>query len=176
MRNNLFIIAKSGWKYIAYAVAASIVFSILDMDLLAFFAFLAAISFVYLFRNPERVMPFYQQKSLVSPCDGVVTAIEQLEGSDYAYRLDIESSYFDVGVLRVPMHAKVEEIVIVKGARVAKNSKLFPLLNEYAAITFCDDSDNSVKVLHRLKQSLAPLNLNVGQELKGSETLIGYFS
>jgi len=210
MRNNLFIIAKSGWKYIAYAAAAFILFSILDLDILAFVAFVATALFIYLFRNPERVTPFYQQKSLVSPCDGVVTAIEDLEEADFAYRLDIESSYFDVGVLRVPMHAKVENIQIVRGTRVAKSSKLFPLLNEHASITFHDDNGNRVKVIHRLKQSLAPLdieliraqelmpsarygmmingvtsiylpanfrlNLNVGQELKGAETLIGYFS
>jgi phosphatidylserine decarboxylase len=210
MRNNLFIIAKSGWKYIGYAIAASIIFSVLGLKMFTFVALLMTVFLIYLFRNPERETPYYQQKSLVAPCDGVVTAIEDLEDSDYAYRLEIESSYFDVGILRVPMQAKVEKVKIIRGTRVAKSSRLFPLLNEHASITFHDDNGNRVKVIHRLKQSLAPLdielvkaqelmasarygvmingltsiylpanfrlNLNVGQELRGSETLIGYLS
>ncbi|QOP46274.1 phosphatidylserine decarboxylase [Sulfurimonas paralvinellae] len=210
MRNNLFIIANSGWKYIGYALVAFILFSLLDWDLLAFISLLMTGLFIYLFRNPERIMPFYQQKNLVAPSDGVVTAIEHLENSDYAYRLDIESSYLNIGVLRVPMAAKVSEVKIVRGVRTGKNSKLFSLLNENGEITFADEADNKVKVLHRLKQSFAPLdidliksqelmqaarygvmingvtslylpanfrlNLNVGQELRASETLVGYFS
>jgi phosphatidylserine decarboxylase len=210
MRNNLFIIAKSGWKYIGYALGAFLLFSVLDLEFLAFLAFIATAFFLYTFRNPERQMPFYQQNSLVAPTDGVVTAIEELQNSEYAYKIDIESSYFDVGVLRVPMSAKVAFVEIFRGSRVAKNSKLFTLLNEYAEIVFVDDAKNSVKLLHREKQSFAPLeielikeqelmqsarygfmingvssiylksnfrlNVSVGQEVRASETLIGYFS
>ena len=210
MRNNLFIIAKNGWSYIAYASLAFVIFSLLDLDFLAFLAFVAIGAFVYLFRNPERVMPFYQANSLVAPSDGVITAIEQLEDEVFSYRVDIESSYFNVGILRVPMHAKLSSIQIVRGSRTAKDSKLFTLLNEYAELVFTDDADNSVKIVHRLKQGFAPidielvksqelmqaaryglmingitsvylpsnirLNVNVGQEVLSSETLIGYFS
>jgi len=163
MRNNLFIIAKSGWKYIGYAAVAFVVFSILDLDFLALFAALFTIFFIYAFRNPEKEMPFYQENSLVAPADGVITAIEQLEDSEYAYRVDIESSYFNIAVLRVPMNAKVESIETVKGARNAKNSKLFPLLNEYAELVFVDNAENRVKVLHRLKQSFAPIDIDLVQ-------------
>jgi phosphatidylserine decarboxylase len=210
MRNNLFIIAKSGWRYIGYALGAFLLFSILDLEFFAFLSFVSAVFFVYVFRNPERQMPFYQQNSFVAPTDGVVTSIEELQESEYAYKIDVESSYFDVGVLRVPMSAQVASVEIVRGSRVSKNSKLFALLNEYAEILFVDDANNSVKVIHRQKQSFAPieielikeqklmqsaryglmingvtsiylksnfrLNVSVGQELRGSETLIGYFS
>jgi phosphatidylserine decarboxylase len=210
MRNNLFIIAKSGWKYIGYALGAFLLFNILDLEFFAFLSFVSAVFFIYVFRNPERQMPFYQQNSFVAPTDGVVTSIEELQESEYAYKIDVESSYFDVGVLRVPMSAQVASVEIVRGSRVSKNSKLFALLNEYAEILFVDDANNSVKVIHRQKQSFAPieielikeqklmqsaryglmingvtsiylksnfrLNVSVGQELRGSETLIGYFS
>ena len=210
MRNNLFIIAKSGWSYIGYAFLVFVIFSLLDLDLLAFIAFVAIGLFVYLFRNPERVMPFYQENSFVAPSDGVITAIEQLENEEYAYRVDIESSYFNVGVLRVPMHAKLSSVKIVRGSRTAKDSKLFALLNEYAELVFTDNTDNSVTIVHRLKQGFAPididlvqsqelmqaaryglmingvtsvylpsnfrLNVNVGEEVLASETLVGYFS
>ena len=210
MRNNLFIIARSGWRYIGYSAAAFLLFSILDLEFLAFLAFAAMLLFVYVYRNPERQMPFYQQNSFIAPADGVVTAIEELQDSEYTYKVDIESSYFDVGVLRVPMNAKVASIKVVRGSRVGKNSKLFGLLNEYAELLFIDSANNSVKIVHREKRSFAPLdidlvkeqelmqgarygvmlngvtsiylksnfrlNISVGQEIKVSETLIGYFS
>lgn len=210
MRNNLFIISRSGWKYIGYAFFAFVIFTLLDMEFLAFIAFALSLFFIYVFRNPEREMPFYQANSLVAPSDGVVTSIEQIEDAEYAYRVDIESSYFNVGVVRVAMSAKVDSVRVVRGSRVAKSSKLFTLLNEYAEIVFCDANENKIKVLHRLKQGFAPLdidliegqelmqtarygtmvngvtslylpenfrlNLSVGQELKASETLVGYFS
>ncbi len=112
-------------------------------------------------------MPFFQPNSVVAPVDGVVTTIQQLEDSEYAYKIDIESSYFNIGVLRFPMDAKVETVTVVKGSRVAKNSKLFPLLNEYAELVFVDNAENKVKVLHRLKQSFAPIDIDLvkNQEL-----------
>lgn len=167
MRNNLFIIAKSGWSYIGYALLAFVIFSILDLDLLAFASFLFAVFFIYVFRNPEKEMPFFQPNSVVAPTDGVVTTIQQLEDSEYAYKIDIESSYFNIGVLRFPMDTKVETVTVVKGSRVAKNSKLFPLLNEYAELVFVDNAENRVKVIHRLKQSFAPIDIDLvkNQEL-----------
>ncbi len=210
MRNNLFIIAKGGWHYIGYSVSAFLLFSILDLDFFALLAFVAVLIFVYVYRNPERQMPFYQQNSFVAPTDGVVTAIEELEDSEYAYKIEIESSYFDVGVLRVPINGKVASINIVKGSRVGKRSKLFSLLNEYAELLFVDNENNSVKITHREKQGFTPididlvkgkdlmqgtrygvmingitsiylksnfrLNISIGEELRASETLIGYFS
>ena len=167
MRNNLFIIAKSGWIYIGYGLLAFAIFSLLDMEFLAFIAFGLTLFFVYVFRNPEREIPFYQTNSLVAPCDGVVTSIEQLEDSEYAYRVDIESSYFNVGMLRVALNAKVDSVHVIRGSRVSKNSKLFALLNEYAEIVFRDANGNTIKVLHRLKQGFAPLDIDLieGQEL-----------
>ncbi len=163
MRNNLFIIAKSGWSYIGYALLAFVIFSILDLDLLAFASFLLSVFFIYVFRNPEKEMPFFQPNSVVAPADGVVTTIQELEDSEYAYKIDIESSYFNIGVLRFPMDAKVETVTVVKGSRAVKNSKLFPLLNEYAELVFVNNADNKVKVLHRLKKSFAPIDIDLVQ-------------
>ncbi len=163
MRNNLFIIAKSGWSYIGYTALAFVIFSILDLDLLAFASFLLTVFFIYVFRNPEKEMPFFQPNSVVAPADGVVTTIQELEDSEYAYKIDIESSYFNIGVLRFPMDARVETVTVVKGSRVAKNSKLFALLNEYAELVFVDNAENRVKVLHRLKKSFSSIDIDLVQ-------------
>jgi len=167
MQNNLFIIAKSGWKYIGYALAAFIIFFILDIEFLAFLALVTIAFLLYLFRNPEREMPFLQKNALLSPVDGVITAIEEVQNSEYRYKIEIESSYCNVGVLRLPMNAKVTSFKMVHGSRMSQKSKLFSSLNEYAEILFVDSEENSVKINHRLKQSFAPIDiyLQMNQEL-----------
>jgi len=210
MRNNLFPIAKEGWKYIASASVILILFTLLDFDLLTFFILLTLLTFIYLFRNPERQLPIFEKLSVVAPSDGVVNAIVELQDSDYSYRVDIESSCLDVAVLRAPLSAKLESITKYNGTRVSLNSKLFKDTNENVELVFVDEKENRLKITHRLKQSFSPLfietiksqnlhqtaryglmingvtsiylpnnfrlDINVGNELKASESLIGYFS
>jgi phosphatidylserine decarboxylase len=210
MKNNLFIVAKSGWSYLGYSAAACLLFFILDMNFLLFLSLLSMLFFLYIFRNPEREMPLVQKSALISPVDGVISAVEELEGSEYRYKIEIDSSCSDVAVLRLPMNAKAISSRMVNGTRVSKKSKLFSALNEYAEIVFLDNEGNSVKIKHQLKQSFAPididlplnqellqsarygcmvngvttlfiqsnfrLNVKVGEEVKASTTLLGYFS
>jgi len=210
MINNLFPISKTGFKYIVIMLALLIVFSIFDLEFLVFISFVIMLTLVYLFRNPEREVPAFSTGSLVSPSDGLVTSIEEISDKDYAYKIEVENSFSGVGVLRTPMDAKVESLKVVKGTRVSKNHNLFNCTNEYAEVKFSDNSSNSIKVIHKLQESFAPisldiieaqnlrqstrygnalnsvttiyipqnfrLNISVGNELKASESLIGYFS
>jgi len=210
MRANLLPIAQEGWKYIASTSAFLILFSLLDLDLLTLLTSLLLISFLYLFRNPERQLPMFEKLSVVAPSDGVVKAIVELQESQYSYRIDIESSCLDVAVLRAPLSAKLESMTKYNGTRVSKDSKLFKDTNENIVLVFVDENANRLKITHRLKQSFSPLfieaiesqnlhqtaryglllngvtsiylpnnfrlNVNVGTELKASESLIGYFS
>ena len=210
MRANLLPVAQEGWKYIASTFAFLILFFIFDLDLLIFFTSFLLLTFIYSFRNPERQLPMFEKLSVVSPSDGIVKSIIELKDSEYAYRIDIESSSFNVGVLRVPLNAKLGSVTKSNGSRVPKNSKLFNDTNENVELVFVDDNKNRLKVTHRLKQSFVPLfidimkaqnlrqtaryglmlngvtsvylphnfrlNINVGNEVKASESLIGYFS
>lgn len=208
--NNLFPVAQEGWKYIACAFSLFLLFAILDLDLLTFFSSLLLIALIYSFRNPERQLPIFEKLSVVAPCDGVVKAIVELDDSEFAYRVDIESSSLDVGVLRAPLNATLESVIKFNGTRVSTNSKLFNDTNENVELVFVDENENKLKVTHTLKQSFSPLfldiiesqsihqtaryglmlngvtsvylpnnfrlNVNVSNELKASESLIGYFS
>ncbi len=210
MRANLLPVAKEGWKYISSSFALVIFFFVLDFDFLSFLSALLLLTFIYSFRNPERQLPMFEKLSVVSPSDGIVKAIVELEDCVYAYRIDIESSSLDVGVLRVPLNATLESIVKYNGTRVSKDSKLFSDTNENIELVFVDENANRLKITHTLKQSFSPLsiniiksqnlhqtaryglmlngitsiylpnnfrlNINVGNELKASESLIGYFS
>ncbi len=209
MKNNLLPIAKEGFSYILISILALIIFSILDLDFLGFLSFISVIILLITYRNPEREISSLQNTSVISPVDGNIIAIEDLSDGDFAYRVDIQSNYFDVSLLRAPMSATIKDMKIIKGARVSKNSSKFSDLNEKAELLIGDDK-NTIKLVHTLKQSFAPLkltakkgddmlqgnrygivlngitsiylplnfrlNVKLTDDVKASESLIGYFS
>lgn len=210
MTNNLFFIAKEGWNFILYSVLAFVLFMVIDFEFLAFFAFIFTVFFIFIYRNPERQVPIFQELSVVSPVDGVVLSIEEMDDSTYVYKVEIDTTYTDVSVLRIPFTSSIKQFSIVKGARVSRFNTLGKKLNENSEIVFEDEKNNKIKIVHRLKQSFDGikidvleeqkfqqgsrygvmingistiylpqnfrLNINVGNQIKASESLIGYFS
>jgi phosphatidylserine decarboxylase len=210
MRNNLLPVLKEGWSFIAWAFALFIVFKLFGVDTLAFVSLVSLIALIYLYRNPERELPLFQHSSVTSPVDGTVISIKELEDLEYGYKVEINSDFSNVAVLRVPMSSIVNEIEHKNGTRLSKYSPLFSKTNENAVVVFENMDGNRVKIVHTCKQSFDGihtdilkaqnlpqsfrygtmingvttlylprnfrLNINVANELKASETLIGYFS
>ena len=210
MNNNLLPIAKEGLVYIATSAVLVLVLLVLDLDFLAFVGTLVTISLIFAFRNPERSLPEFLDLSVLSVSDGIVKSIEELSDSDYAYKVEVESNFLDIGVLRTPFTATLVTSRHINGTKVSKTSPLFLDLNEMLELVFEDKSKNKIKVVHRVKQSFAPIysdaielqklpqtsrygmmvngvttlyfpsnfrmNINVGNELKAAESLMGYFS
>ena len=168
MNSNLFIIAKSGWKYIGYALLSFILFSLIDFEFFASISFVTILLFLFLFRNPEReYLASHENSIILSPVDGHIRTIEEIEDDSYTYKIEIESSYLNVPVLRVPMNAELESIQSVRGSRLSKKSQLFSLLNEYAEIVLKDEEGKyKVKIVHRLKQSFASLDIDLVMKQK----------
>jgi len=162
MKNNLFPIAKDGWKYVAYAVAACIIFSILDLDLFQFLSFVSILLLLYIFRNPERELPSFEENQVLSPVDGEVLSIDTLDASDaYAYKVVINTTYKDVAILRAPMNASVSYLKENKGARLSIDNPLARKINENVTIVFEDTHKNKIKLTHILKQSLCGVNVDL---------------
>lgn len=210
MESNLFPIAKEGWRYIISSIILFIIFYLFDFTLLMFLSFLSTIFFLFSFRNPEREPTLFSEGSVVSPIDGIVKGITEIENSIYCYKVEIESNCLDVGILRMPINSKVEYFFKQNGTRVSKNSKLFNDTNENTELILVDDKSNKLKIVHTLKNSFVPLyvnlftgqtlhqikrygfmangvttiylpsnfrlNININDELKASQTLLGYFS
>jgi len=210
MRNNLLPIAKEGWNYILSAIALFILFAFLDFEFLQFFAFISGIFLLYIFRNPERQSISFEDASVVSPVDGVISSIDELESNEYGYKIEIDGGFLSVCLLRVPLTSTLSDIKIYRGARISKSNLLSSDLNENAELIFTDKNNNSLKVHHRLKQSFKSievetiksqkltqssrygvmvngtttlylpknfrLNVSVGSEVVGAETLVGYFT
>ncbi len=161
MKNNLFPIAKEGWNWIFGAVVTFLVAAFLDFDFLEFFSFVATLFFLFVFRNPEREYLLYQEESVVAPVDGTVASIEEVaEG----YKVVIEGSYFNVSLLRAPFSATLENIAVRRGARLSSLSPLSQDLNEQVEMLFSDKKSlNKIKIIHMLKQSFAPIAINVAE-------------
>ena len=210
MKSNLLPIANAGFKYLVSAFVAFLIFLIFDIEFLAFISFTLIVVFAFIFRNPEREVLSFEKNSLVSSVDGNIISIEDIQDSEYAYKLEIESNYLNVGVLRTPFDSTLQSVTIRKGARLSKASALSEYINENAELIFVDENSNSVKVIHQLKRSCDDisidvktsqstkqasrygvmingtttiylpknfrLNVTLGSELVGSQTLIGYFS
>ncbi len=161
MNNNLLPIAKEGFNRIGFTFLVFIIFSIFDFDFFEFLSFVAVIFMIFVYRNPERMSPILEVKSVVSPVDGTVISIDEIDDSEYAYKIEINSSYFDVSLLRSPLSATVKSIDLKHGAKLSKDSPLAKDLNERVEIVFEDSFKNSVKVRHMLKQSFDRIKVNL---------------
>lgn len=170
MKNNLLPIAKEGLAYIGYSFLAFIIFAILDLELFEFLAFIAIIFFIFVFRNPERELPRFEQHSVISPVDGTVLAIDEISDKDYAYKVTIDSGYLDVAILRAPVSGLVSYVEKVSGSRLGNNTLLSQKINENINIVFEDSNSNVLKLSHVLKQSFDGIKIDLRESKNVMQT------
>ena len=159
MKNNLFPIAREGWNYIFISIASFLVFYILDFEFLQLLSFGLLIFFLFVFRNPERELPNFVENAVLCPVDGEVIAIDTLEDSEYGYKVTIDTTYKDVGILRVPMNAVITSVKKNNGTRLALDNALARKTNENVNVVFQDANENKIKVSHRVKRSLCGIEV-----------------
>ena len=151
MVNDTFIIAKDGFKCITASVALMLFLMLIDADFLIFLSFLLVMVTFWIYRNPERTIPYLEKESIVSVADGVIKSIETVEedeGIDH-YKIVIKSGFLDASILRVPFACDVQKSVTVHGARLACSNPLSRQVNEQSQIVFGKD-DKEVRVTHTL--------------------------
>lgn len=167
-RSDTFIIAKEGWGYLAGALILFALFGLIDADFLQFLAFGAFVAVGYIYRNPERIVPYNQPGSIVSVADGIVTAIETvsecagLEGP--CFKIGIKSGCLDTSVLRAPFESCVTRAEVRRGSRLALVNPLAAMLNEKALLEFTSENGNSVVCEHFMEQNPADLSVYVSHE------------
>src|SRR3990167_8564470 len=172
MKSNLLPIAREGWNYLIGSIVLLLIFKFLNFEFLQFLAFLAMMFFVYVFRNPERQNMLYQENSIVSPVDGTVVSIEELHDEENSgYKVEIEGTYLNASLLRVPFTSSLEHIEIQRGARLSATSPLSKNINENAELIFADKrSSNKIKIIHKLKQSFETIDIDI---IKAQDLLQG---
>jgi phosphatidylserine decarboxylase len=94
------------------------------------------------FRDPRRVNPA-DADALVSPADGVITHLEEVDAADFpggkAFRVSIFLSVFNVHVNRIPRSGQVTQIRYYPGAFLDARDRECAVRNEQLWIDFIDD-------------------------------------
>ena len=111
---------KEGFRFIAiFFVAAFALFFIAAP--LGWIGLILSLWCIYFFRDPERVVPD-EEAILVSPADGVVTAVSEISppmeldmGTDPMVRISIFLSVFNVHVNRLPAAGEITGLAYVPG-------------------------------------------------------------
>lgn len=159
--NDTFIVSKAGYKLLSISIGLFILFSLFGWGFFKFLTFLAFVALVYIYRNPEREIPYFQNGSLISPVDGKVIAINTL---DNGYEVVVKSSLLDTSILRAPFLSKVKSFHIRKGTRLSTDIRKSMLLNEKLQIEFEDKNKNIVYVEHILDNSIDDITANIHLE------------
>ena len=147
-----------GLKKAAYALAAALVFALLDLEFFSLVSFVLALFFLFTYRNPPRIFADISDYGVCAPVDGKIVAIEDINDREYGFKLTIDSSYLHSGVLRTPFEAQSVSFNLQRGARLSKDSHLFTTLNERLEALF-ENKEKHVKVVHTLKRSPLPIEL-----------------
>jgi phosphatidylserine decarboxylase len=183
--NDTSIIAKDGFKCIAAAAALLLVCMAVDADILTFLSALLLLLTLWVFRNPERSIPYFESDSIVSVADGMVKSIETLEDTSgvNTFKIVIKSGFLDTSVLRVPFSCEVGKTETVHGARLSPTLPLSDKLNEQSKIVF-GQNNKQVRVMHKLhmatvgiknrltEKAQAVQGMRYGLMVKGETTMI----
>lgn len=110
-------IAREGYPFILICVAACALCSFFSYTLAALWVG-AGLFVAFFFRNPQRVPP-EGTDIIVSPADGRVCAIEDIDNSPYeggpAIKVSIFMSVLNVHMNRMPVAAKVSNVIYKPG-------------------------------------------------------------
>jgi phosphatidylserine decarboxylase len=94
------------------------------------------------FRDPHRVIP-EDADALVSPADGVITHLEEVDEPDFpggrAFRVSVFLSVFNVHVNRVPRSGEVTQVRYYPGAYLDARAQECAVRNEQLWIDFTDE-------------------------------------
>ncbi|MBD3823102.1 MAG: hypothetical protein IE916_01150 [Epsilonproteobacteria bacterium] len=158
MNRNLYPIHREGWRYLGYSFGAFILFMLLDMSIPALLSLVSLVFLAYVFKNPERITNYFDDNSVVSPVDGRVLAINNIDDGEFGFCVEVLSSYTHTPALRVPFIAKAHIQYRNHGARLSRFDTNFERLNDSAEILF-QNGEKKLKVVHRCTQDFEGLHI-----------------
>jgi len=118
------IIAREGYPFIVFSLVVTIFIAFLGIGWLAILFVLITFFIVWFFRNPERSFQ-EEEKVLISPADGKIIKIENVEIngtiSGRFKKISIFMNVFNVHVNRAPYSGKIEAINYHEGKFFSAN-------------------------------------------------------
>lgn len=131
-------------------------------------AFLFLVEVVWFFRDPQRVLPD-DPLALLSPADGTITHIDEVEEADFpggrAFRISIFLSIFNVHVNRVPRNGSVRQLRYFRGRFLDARRPDCGVLNEQLWVDLEEPSGRPV----RIKQIVGALARRIVCQLRVGE-------
>jgi len=107
-------VAREGFALIILSLALSVLLYIFDVAILSVFPFLFSLFCIFFFRNPKRA-PLVTGSELISPADGKVLEIKDIEEDEFvggiSKRVSIFMSPMDVHVNRSPCKGRIVKVV-----------------------------------------------------------------
>lgn len=104
---------------------------------------------IYFFRDPERTIPA-EADTLVSPADGTITHVEEVDEPEYpggrALRISIFLSIFNVHVNRLPRTGVVRQVRYFPGAYLDARNPESAVRNEQLWIDMVEDNGCPLRV------------------------------
>ena len=144
------IIAREGIPFILVFFFFTISSFILGSIASGVVFLLITVFIVWFFRNPRRNTPDYE-KLVISPADGKVLRIEELNETEFmrgpCQKVGIFMSVFNVHVNRVPYSGRVERIQYRKGKFVSANLDKASTDNERNIVKIKGDDGNELLVV-----------------------------
>ena len=131
------LIAKEGWKYIAFT--GGLFLLALWFGIFTWFFLILLLLTVYLFRNPERIPAEDDPLAILSPIDGKICAIEKTKNTLFddheCLVVAIENSFFDVSLLRSPCGLSIEKSERHHGLFLSSSHPHAKVVNEQVLLT-----------------------------------------
>jgi len=145
-----FPLARAGYPFIFTGAFVTVVFALLELRLPAVAALVVTLFIAYFFRDPDRVVPD-QPGALVSPADGRVISVGQVEkspfGQERCMKISIFMSIFNVHVNRMPHEGTVKEVRYQPGRFFAANQDRASERNEQNAVLLHTDGHRKIEVV-----------------------------
>ena len=132
-----FPVAKAGYPFIFAAAFATVVFALLGLVVLALIGLIVTGFICFFFRDPDRVIPDVGN-AIVSPADGKVVGIENLEESRFysgaCIKISVFMSVFNVHVNRIPFGGTIKKVDYFPGKFFSANLDKASRDNEHNAV------------------------------------------
>lgn len=196
MNSKITYLARSGYKGALWLGGLLLLFLFFGFSNLAFLFAIALAFWIFMFRNPERVALHLSENAFLSPIDG---EIKQIQSKENITTITINSSVLDVGVIRSPMDIADYKIDALYGIPLyfSKTKEFFASKISFSfargKMTFCPSLFH-IYPLNPKTQNLErgermgfmkagevvieikdiEVKVNVGDKLKGGESVLGY--
>ncbi len=128
---NKFIL-EEGYKPVVIALISSILVDILLSDTLGDIGLLITLFILFVYRNPSRHI-FENSTSVLAPVDGVVTAIDNVDGKQKIY---VKVNLCNTHIVRAPISGEYKVKNVQNGLNLNPNSYKANLLNEQSTLKF----------------------------------------